>query len=96
MTAVAEFLEHLRTKDIVVRLQGDQLRCSFPPGALTVSLREELQARKSNIVSFLQMAQSLAVQRRGVVPLQPHGTRPPIFGVGGAGDVDFVERRSQR
>jgi thioesterase domain-containing protein len=86
LTSVSEFLEHLRTKDIIVRLEGDQLRCSAPPGVLNANLREELQARKPDIVSFLRMAQSLAVRPRAVVPLQPGGTRPPIFGVPGAGD----------
>ena len=38
------------------------------------------------------MGQSLAAQPRGVVPLQPCGTRPPIFGVGGPGDFGFCYR----
>ena len=93
MTTVPEFLEHLRTKhNIIVRLEGDQLRCSAPPGVLSAGLWEELQADKSNILSFLRMAQSLAVQPRAVVPLQPRGTRPPIFGVGGPGDFGFCYR----
>ena len=92
LNTVPEFLEHLRAKNIFVRLDGDRLRCSAPPGALTTTLSEEIQVRKSDIVSFLRMGQSLAVRPRAVVPLQPHGTRPPIFGVGGPGDFGFCYR----
>jgi thioesterase domain-containing protein len=92
LNTVPEFLEHLRAKNIFVRLDGDRLRCSAPPGALTTTLSEEIQVRKSDIVYFLRMGQSLAVRPRAVVPLQPHGTRPPIFGVGGPGDFGFCYR----
>jgi thioesterase domain-containing protein len=92
LTIAAELLEHLRTKHIVVRLEGDQLRCSAPPGVLTVGLLEQLQARKSDIVSFLRISESVAVSPRAVLPLQPRGTRPPIFGVGGPYDWGFHYR----
>ena len=93
LTTIPEFLEHLRKQHIIVWLEGDQLRCSAPSGVQTIGVVwEELQSRKPDIVSFLQMGQSLAAQPRGVVPLQPCGTRPPIFGVGGPGDFGFCYR----
>lgn len=92
MTIAPKLLEHLRRKRIIVRLEGDQLRCSAPPGVLTVGLLEQLQARKSDIVSFLRVSELLAVKPRAVVPLQPRGTRPPIFGVGGPYDWGFRYR----
>jgi thioesterase domain-containing protein len=92
LTTIPEFLEHLRREHIIVRLEGDQLRCYAPPGAQTVGVWEELRSRKADIVFFLQMGQSLAAQPRGLVPLQPCGARPPIFGVGGPGDFGFCYR----
>ena len=85
---VSEFLKDLRQRHIIVSLDGDRLRCSAPPRVLTANLREELQARKIDIICFLRMAQSLVVQHRALVPLQASGNHPPIFAVRGhAGDV---------
>ena len=56
MNTVPEFLEHLRTKNIFVRLDGDRLRCSAPPGALTTTLSEEIQVRKSRWPSMMRSA----------------------------------------
>jgi thioesterase domain-containing protein len=81
-------LATLRDRDTQVWADGDQLRCNAPTGTLTPELRDELRQRKSEILSFLQSAGSLARQQRAIVPLQPRGTRPPIFAFGGHnGDV---------
>jgi thioesterase domain-containing protein len=82
------FLEVLRQRDIQIWADGVQLRCNAPAGTLTQELRDELQQRKSEILDFLRSAGSLARQQRAIVPLQPHGTQPPIFAFGGHnGDV---------
>jgi thioesterase domain-containing protein len=84
----AAFLATLRGRDIQVWAEGGQLRCSAPPGALSVEFREELRQRKADILKFLQTADSLARQQRAIIPLQPHGTRTPVFAVAGHnGDV---------
>src|SRR5258708_39594275 len=81
-------LATLRDRDILVWAEGDQLRCSAPTGALTRDLRDELRLRKSELLSFLRSASSLAKQQRAIVPLQPQGKQPPIFAFGGHnGDV---------
>jgi thioesterase domain-containing protein len=86
--SAAVFLEQLRSRDIQLRLDGDQLRCNAPSGALTPDLRDQLQQRKDEILSFLRAATAHAGQQRAIVPLQPHGGRPPIFAVAGHnGDV---------
>ncbi|MBU6399473.1 MAG: thioesterase, partial [Verrucomicrobia bacterium] len=83
-----DFLARLRDRDIQVWAEGDRLRCSAPAGQLTAELREELQQRKDEILQFLRSAEALAHQQRAIVPLQAHGTRPPVFGVAGHnGDV---------
>ncbi len=85
---VPAFLEELRSRDIRIWADGDQLRCTAPTGVLTPELREQLRQRKTDIVEFLRSAQTLARQERAIVPLQPQGTRAPIFGVPGHnGDV---------
>jgi len=84
--SVAVFLSDLRRRDIRVSVEADALRCDAPAGALTAELREELKARKRDIVLFLAMADS-AVPYPAIVPLQPNGSRAPIFGVHGGGDV---------
>jgi len=85
---VSAFLQELRSRDIRVWADGDQLRCTAPAGGLTPELRDQLRERKTDIVQFLRSAQTLALQQRAIVPLQPQGTRAPIFGVPGHnGDV---------
>lgn len=85
---VATLLAELRSRDIRIRADGSQLQCDAPAGALTPELREQLRRRKDEIIEFLRTAESLARQQRAVVPLQPLGTRMPVFAVGGHnGDV---------
>ena len=55
---------------------------------LTPELRDQLQQRKGDLVEFLRSARTIAQQQGAIVPLQPRGSRTPIFGVGGHnGDV---------
>jgi thioesterase domain-containing protein len=85
---VPAFLEELRSRDIQVWADGEQLRCNAPTGVLTPELREQLRERKRDIVEFLRAAEALAHQERAIVPLQPRGKQVPVFGVPGHnGDV---------
>jgi len=85
---VPTFLAELRSRDVEVWADGDHLRCAAPAGVLTADLRDQLQQRKSEILEFLRSAKALAQQQRAIVPLQPRGTRTPMFGVAGHnGDV---------
>jgi len=85
---VAGFLDTLRERDIQVWAEAERLRCRGPVGSLTPELRRELQDRKQEILEFLRLGEALEHQSRAVVPLQPAGDRPPIFGVPGHnGDV---------
>jgi natural product biosynthesis luciferase-like monooxygenase protein len=93
---VHSFLALLRQRNIEVGADGDRLRCSAPPGALTPELRDELQQRKNDILKFLHSAASLAQQQRSIVPLQSRGNRTPIFAVAGHnGDVFCYRALSQ-
>lgn len=86
--SVTVLLEELRRRDIELRVDGGQLRCSAPLGALGPDLREQLQKSKNDIIEFLTMAQAAATQQAAIVPLQPLGSLPPLFGIAGHnGDV---------
>jgi thioesterase domain-containing protein len=85
---VASFLADLRRRDIRVWADGDRLRCNAPASVVTAELRDQLRIRKGEILEFLRTAGALARQQRAIVPLQPRGTRTPVFAVGGHnGDV---------
>lgn len=87
MTA-ADLLEELRRLDVQVVLDGDRLRLNAPVGALTDEHKQDLARRKSELIEFLREARQLAAQQRAIVPLQPLGTKTPIFAVAGHnGDV---------
>jgi thioesterase domain-containing protein len=82
------FLADLHDRKVRLWADGDRLRCKAPAGVLTAGLREQLFARKGEILALLRSAESLARQPRAVVPLQPHGKRAPVFAVPGHyGDV---------
>ncbi len=80
---VPAFLEELRSRNIRIWAEGDQLRCAAPTGVLTPALRDQLRRDKSAIVQFLCSAEALARQERAIVPLQPRGQRVPVFAVPG-------------
>ena len=48
-----DFLEHLRSLDIRVNVNGEQLRINAPNGSLTPELQAELRARKAEILALL-------------------------------------------
>jgi thioesterase domain-containing protein len=86
--SIATFLNELLGRDIRVSADGERLRCNAPAGTLTPELREELARRKAEILEFLRKAEGIARQPDGIVPMQPRGTRIPIYAVPGhTGDV---------
>ena len=85
---VASLLAELHGRGIRVWADGERLRCNAPAGELTPNLREELLLHKQAILTFLRSAEVLGKRQRAIVPLQPRGFQPPIFGIGGHnGDV---------
>jgi thioesterase domain-containing protein len=91
--SVAAFLADLRSLDVIVWCDGDQLRCNAPPGVLTPALRDQLRARKTAILAFLRLADRAAHQPRAIVPLQPGGFSSPVFAVGGHNGDVFCYRK---
>ena len=80
---VRAFLDDLRSRNIQIWVDGEQLRCAAPPGVLTPALRDQLLRDKGAIVQFLRSAEALARQERAIVPLQPGGRGVPVFAVPG-------------
>ena len=78
-----EFLSHLKTLDIRVWAEGDRLRCSAPSNTLTPKLQEELRSRKTEILAFMQAAETWVESTSSLVPIQPTGRKPAFFGVAG-------------
>jgi len=85
---VQALLEQLHGRGIRVWAEGERLRCNAPAGELSTELRHQLAQAKQDILKFLRSAEALAQRQRAIVPLQPRGSRTPIFGIGGHnGDV---------
>jgi len=89
---VATLLAELRSRDVQVWVEGDQLRCNAPAGVLTADLRDVLRQRKADMIQFLRSAETFSRQQRAIVPLQPRGNRTPIFGVPGHNGDVFLYR----
>ncbi|QFS52513.1 non-ribosomal peptide synthetase [Nostoc sphaeroides] len=53
MRTTKDFLAYLKSLDIKVWVEGEQLRCNFPKGILTPTLQAELSDRKAEILQFL-------------------------------------------
>ena len=85
---IASLLSELGNRDIQLEVDGEKLRCSAPSGLLTPELRDQLGQHKDEILEFLRSAKVLARQERAIVPLQPRGSRTPVYAVAGHnGDV---------
>jgi thioesterase domain-containing protein len=83
-----EFLHKLKESGVRVWLEEDRLRCTGPEQVLLGEVREQLSARKLEIIAFLRSAASLSSSSSSVVPIQPLGSRRPLFAVPGHnGDV---------
>ena len=90
------FLADLRRLEIQLWADGDRLRCKAPTGVLTPQLLEQIQQRKSEILAFLSTAKALARQQRAIVPLQPRGSRTPVYAVAGHNGDVFAYRTLAR
>ncbi|WP_235526606.1 non-ribosomal peptide synthetase [Nostoc piscinale] len=67
--SVLEFLSLLNTLDIKIWIEENQLRYRAPKGAMTAEIKQELQERKTEILAFLQEAQTAT--QLTFVPLVP-------------------------
>jgi thioesterase domain-containing protein len=84
-----DFLLKLKQSGVKVWVEDNRLRCTGPEQVLAAEVREQLSARKLEIIAFLQSAASSeSGSSSSVVPIQPLGGRQPLFAVPGHnGDV---------
>ncbi len=84
-----DFLLKLKQSGVKVWVEGDRLRCTGPEQVLVGEVREQLSARKQEIIAFLRSAESSnGVNHSSIVPIQHLGSRRPLFAVPGHnGDV---------
>ncbi|KRD11893.1 hypothetical protein ASE48_31905 [Mycobacterium sp. Root265] len=92
----ADLLEELRKLDVRIALDGDRLRLNAPVGALTDAHKRDLAQRKPEVIAFLREAQRVVSQQRAIVPLEPRGSRTPIFAVAGHNGDVFAYRALAR
>jgi amino acid adenylation domain-containing protein len=78
MTAL-DLLTRLRGLDVQLRLDGEQLRFSAPRGALTPELRQQLAARKREVVDLLRGAAGPGEETCPIVPVPRGGELPLSF-----------------
>jgi len=84
-----DFLLTLKQAGVKVWVEDGRLRCTGPEEFLTSEVREQLSARKQEIIAFLRSAaNSDGHHNYCVVPIQPLGSRRPFFAIPGHnGDV---------
>ena len=83
----AELMEHLRSLDVELSLDGESLRLNAPRGALSEELQAELRGRREELIEFLALAREDR-SRSSLVPLRDGSSRPALFAVPGHnGDV---------
>jgi amino acid adenylation domain-containing protein len=75
----AEFLAHLKSLNIQLSANGDKLRYKAPPGAVTPEIKQELQARKAEILPLLQAVQAAPSQRLPITPVDRSQRLPLSF-----------------
>lgn len=87
----ATLLAELTGRDVRLWVEDDRLKCSAPVGALDAEMRTLLAARKDDVLAYLKRAQSLAQAPANIVPIQPEGSRAPLFVLSGhGGDVYYL------
>jgi len=76
-----KFLSYLRSIDVKLFTEGENLRCSAPKGVLTSTLQAEIVQHKAEILLFLQKTTTATSSWYSLVPIQPGSSRPPLFGI---------------
>jgi hypothetical protein len=78
---IENLLAELQRRDVRLSPEGDGLRCSAPPGALTGDLCAEIVRWKTELIGLRGPSVTAYTLPPAIVPINPHGTLPPVFGV---------------
>ncbi|QLE39947.1 amino acid adenylation domain-containing protein [Nostoc sp. C052] len=78
--SIVEFLDRLSNLNIKLEADGERLRCHAPEGVLTLTLRQEIAARKTEIILFLQQAKQVKTAHQlSIQPVSRDGELPLSF-----------------
>jgi hypothetical protein len=83
---IEEFIGGLQRRRVRVVLEGAQIRVTAPAGVLSAEVRQEITARKQDIIEYLRAAAAArtSTQQRGrssgaLTAFRETGVKPPIF-----------------
>ena len=71
MNRIDELIKRLRSLEITLWLDGDQLGLRAPKGVITPALAQELKLNKSELIAFLQQAEQSNVAEIVSIPIAP-------------------------
>ncbi len=75
-----EFLSKLRALDVMILVDGDRLRCNAPAGVMTQELRDELAARKAELLTLLRgVPAESGPESKRIPPVPREGDLPLSF-----------------
>ncbi|MFN6485611.1 amino acid adenylation domain-containing protein [Nostoc sp. DedQUE02] len=78
--SIVEFIRQLTSLNIELEADGERLRCHAPEGVLTPTLRQEIAARKKEIMLFLQQAKQVkTAPQLSIQPVSRDGELPLSF-----------------
>ena len=85
MSRIDELIKRLRSLEITLWLDGDQLGLRAPKGVITPVLAQELKSNKSELIAFLQQAEQSNIAETPSIPVAPRlphdeSLRVPSFG----------------
>lgn len=78
MIPVEQFLSDLYRQGVSLSAEGKNLRCSAPEDVFTDDLRDQLQARKAEILAFLNQAAQQTVSASTTIPTVPRDGDLPL------------------
>ena len=78
MIPVEQFLSDLYRQGVSLSAEGENLRCSAPEDVFTDDLRDQLQARKAEILAFLNQAAQQTVSASTTIPTVPRDGDLPL------------------
>jgi amino acid adenylation domain-containing protein len=79
-STTANLVVALRTRGVKLWVEGDQLRCAAPKGALSAELKSEIAARKQEIISLLSAGGGTADHAPArIARIRRDGTLPVSF-----------------
>ena len=76
--STVEFLSYLRSLNVKLSANGDRLRFTAPPEVITRDLRNELVARKREMISFLKEASLTSLSELPAIQRIPRDAELPL------------------